>query len=226
MKRIEYTNGDIVGDVVFDFELPRLIQPSGQPKRMGRFICRCGKSFDAIIDNVRRLHTVSCGCVQKITTSRAKTTHGMSKSTLYTRWTGIKQRCNDINSPSYNMYGSRGIKVCNEWENNFESFYKWSIDNGFRDSLEIDRIDNYKGYEPSNCRWITSSENRQNIRHKTGGSSKFIGVSKTKTGKFMAKISSNKVEYYIGTFCTEEDAAIAVNKKIDELDTKHTKNKV
>jgi hypothetical protein len=226
MKRIEYTNGDIIGEAIFNCELPRLIQPSGQPKRMGRFTCKCGESFDATIDNVRRLHTVSCGCVQKIATSRARTTHGMSRDAIYNRWCSMKQRCNDTNSGSYAMYGGRGIKVCDEWNNSFEKFYEWSIESGFRDSLEIDRIDNYTGYEPSNCRWVTCSENRQNIRHKTGGSSKFIGVSKTRNGKFIAKISDKKVEHYIGTFVSEEDAAIAVNLKIDELGTKHTKNKV
>lgn len=148
MKKIEYASGDLIGKCVFEKELPRLRQPSGQTKRMGRFICFCGNSFDATLDNVRRGHTVSCGCEQKRATSRAKKTHGLSETTLYNRWTNIKQRCYDIKSKSFAMYGARGITMCDEWINSFENFNKWSIENGFRNNLEIDRIDNHKGYSP------------------------------------------------------------------------------
>ena len=43
-------------------------------------------------------------------------------------------------------YGERGIEVCNEWKNDFQSFYDWAINNGYNENLTIDRIDNNKGY--------------------------------------------------------------------------------
>ena len=59
----------------------------------------------------------------------------------------------------YDRYGGRGIKVCDEWENDFQAFYNWAMSNGYRDDLTIDRIDNDGDYEPSNCQWITQAEN-------------------------------------------------------------------
>lgn len=74
----------------------------------------------------------------------------------------MKSRCYNKNNPSYKNYGARGITVCIEWLNNFEMFYNWAINNGYDDNLTIDRIDNNKGYEPYNCRWITHIEQQYN----------------------------------------------------------------
>lgn len=48
---------------------------------------------------------------------------------LYKIWLGMKSRCFDKNFPTYKYYGERGITICNDWRNNFESFYNWSISN-------------------------------------------------------------------------------------------------
>jgi hypothetical protein len=53
----------------------------------------------------------------------------------------MKQRCNNPNQPKYKGYGGRGIKVCNGWQNSFESFYLWAMSNGYSEELSIDRID-------------------------------------------------------------------------------------
>jgi len=76
----------------------------------------------------------------------------------------MKQRCYNPNNRSYKTYGGRGIKVCDEWRDNFMAFHDWAIANGYEEGLTIDRIDNDGDYEPNNCRWITLQENVSKMR--------------------------------------------------------------
>ena len=77
---------------------------------------------------------------------------------IYSIWKGMNKRCNNKNCKDYKWYGGKGIKVCEEWHN-YLNFRKWSIENGFAIGLTIDRLDVSKDYKPSNCQWITQSEN-------------------------------------------------------------------
>lgn len=76
----------------------------------------------------------------------------------------MKTRCNNPKSKAYHRYGGRGIEVCPEWSNSFRLFEKWALENGYNDSLTLDRIDNNKGYSPENCRFVTYTQNNQNRR--------------------------------------------------------------
>ena len=87
--------------------------------------------------------------------------------TLMSRYKHMKERCYNPNSKSYNRYGGRGIKVCKEWLDNYQAFEDWAIENGFEETLAIDRINNDGDYEPSNCRFVTLKENNQNRRTTT-----------------------------------------------------------
>lgn len=107
----------------------------------------------------------SCGCLKddvSAATCRRRSTHGMSKSRLSQIHSSMKLRCHNPNAINYARYGGKGIRVCEEWLTDRWSFFKWALANGYEDGLEIDRIDNSKGYEPSNCRWVTSTENQNN----------------------------------------------------------------
>ena len=49
--------------------------------------------------------------------------------------------------------------MCTEWKDNFQVFHDWAMANGYSEGLTIDRIDSSGNYEPSNCQWLTRSEN-------------------------------------------------------------------
>jgi hypothetical protein len=89
----------------------------------------------------------------------------MSKSRLFRIWDNMNRRCSDYKATGWKHYGGRGITVCPEWLD-FIPFMNWAMANGYTENLEIDRIDNDGNYEPSNCRWITRTENNRNKRRK------------------------------------------------------------
>lgn len=80
------------------------------------------------------------------------------------RYYNMMKRCNNEDHKDYKNYGGRGITVCEEWDLDKYSFFKWSYENNYRGDLEIDRIDNDRGYSPDNCRYISRKENRANRR--------------------------------------------------------------
>jgi hypothetical protein len=86
-------------------------------------------------------------------------------SRIYKTWCGMKQRITNPHNRAYHLYGGRGIDIFAEWLIPM-NFINWARENGYQDNLQIDRIDNDKGYFPDNCRFVTCAENIQNKRKK------------------------------------------------------------
>jgi hypothetical protein len=84
---------------------------------------------------------------------------------LYMIWKGMRNRCYNPNHNVYKYYGGKGVKVCDEWAT-YPPFRWWSLMNGYKDSLVINRLNLDGDYHPDNCEWVTAGENtRRMIAH-------------------------------------------------------------
>ena len=114
---------------------------NGAYHRLLQCKCVCGKIKNVFFFHINNGRSKSCGCQRK-----CSKTHGLSNHPIYYVWSSMKARCYDKNRERYNDWGGRGIRLSDEWKNDFKKFYDWAICNGYRKGLQIDRIDNDGNY--------------------------------------------------------------------------------
>lgn len=129
-----------------------------------RVLCSCGEVKEASLEHLVSGQIISCGCYGKEAVSKRRTTHGESRKPtgVYRVWAGLIQRCTNPRTKNWKRYGGRGISVCDEWRNNYETFREWALASGYAKGLQIDRIDNNGNYESSNCRFTSAKVNTRN----------------------------------------------------------------
>lgn len=133
-------------------------------RRKGIYECsQCGERIERRTGHVKDSKTTLCkACLM----SNKMKTHGKTNTRLFRIWQGMNDRCSNPNNLEYKYYGGKGVFVHAIWKDDFKSFYSWAMQNGYDDSLVIDKdilCDennlNPKFYSPDTCLWVTPEEN-------------------------------------------------------------------
>lgn len=154
MYKLEIKKGSVYGNLTVLKEGKKLFLPSGQVNRTVDCICSCGNETNVRIVHLVRNRIKSCGCILRTKKGKSKTDYGILLNSL-------KTRCKKNYTESH-LYYYKGITVYNKWLEDIDLFIDFCKKNGYKKGLQIDRIDNSKGYYPENCRFVTSKINTNN----------------------------------------------------------------
>ena len=163
-KRISH-NGEKYGRLTIIKDVEDGVRPSGQKYRRVLCKCMCGNTIECELSEIIKGKISSCKCYRHdYFTKHGCNMENSPHKRIYNIYMDMKKRCYNPNSSSYKNYGGRGISICSTWLNDFNSFLCWALNNGYKDNLSIDRINNNGNYEPSKCRWATNVQQANNNR--------------------------------------------------------------
>lgn len=203
---------DLIGQKINRLHIQDVVRKQKGKKFVKCFVCLCdcGSVCEPIAEKVMRNLTTSCGCfgIEQRRISVKKWEHTEETRKIYDVWSAMRQRCDNHNHPSFERYGGRGITYDPRWSD-FGLFLSDVIE-GYEQDLELDRIDNDKGYFPDNVRWITHEENMWNrFSRFKGATSKYTGVC---WDKGCEKWAARCGRTYLGVFESEVSAAKAYDE--------------
>lgn len=146
-----------------------IVQGNGRKRVAWLCECDCGNVCVVSADLLKNGRTASCGCAKAERNKQYFGKHNGSHERLYRVWTDMKKRCYNSNYKQYNDYGGRGIRVCDEWRNDYGAFRDFALSNGYDPNADfgkttIDRIDVNGDYCPENCRFVDMKVQYHNRR--------------------------------------------------------------
>ena len=194
---------DITGKTFGHWQV--LYRSGSTPNKASVWRCKCllcGNEKDVVGSSLVNGYSTKCRrCVPRQSLSKPH-----RKDRIYHIYSAMKQRCYNPNAKHYDVYGGRGITVCDEWKNNPDAFIEWAYQNGYDDTLSLERIDTSKGYSPSNCTWIPLSKQAENrsMNHKISYNG---NISSLAEACRQARISRDAVKSYQRKHgCSMQDA--------------------
>jgi hypothetical protein len=164
------SKGDIFGTLLV-LGRKEALRASGTKKLLCTCLCDCGNTSDIEVGNLTSGNTKKCNKCAILSRANHRKKHSFSvaeKGTIeykmYNTWLAMKRRCNNKKTKDYPRYGGRGIKVCFEWDIDFNVFLN---DIGLPPSMghQIERVNNNKNYTKNNCVWATRKVQANNKRN-------------------------------------------------------------
>lgn len=182
--------------------------------------CNCQKHFEAVVSKKAESQQFCKDC-NGISNRKPNRDHK-----LYKVWTDTrgKLKCTDARR---HAYLDQGITMCKEWDLSFDLFYDWALNNGYKEGLTIDRIDNNLGYFPENCRWVSHSVQMANQRViKRTNTTGYKGIAKINDRKWTVTVTYEFKRFGLGSFKTPLEAAKAYDSFVVIMKWPHSTNKV
>jgi hypothetical protein len=194
---------DMIGQRFGEWEVICLTEhPNPKPNNNPAYwLCKCSCGTEKAVCGIslRNGSSTSCGCNRKYN----RLIHGETGSRLFSIWNSMRDRGLSLTRKNYEH-----VTLDENW-NDYTVFKEWALNNGYNETLSIDRINSNSGYSPKNCRWVNQTIQARNKRKNPKASSKYYGVVLTKSGTYQALVQIKGKKVFCKTFKDEILAAKA-----------------